>query len=189
MWKDAWKDLIARYEGRLLAFAQSRLPNDSEEVVQDTFMGFDYSLPNYDDKRCLEAYLFAICRHKLTDRLRHKGRRPTVRLPGGSTSGRGNELSGGIPTPSYLVRSDERRDIEEKALSRAISEQVDYWQQRGDWTKLKCVELLFVRDWANNKVASDLGITEQQVANFKHDFREKVKSALKRPDVFPELYE
>ena len=39
---DAWCDLIARYEGRLLAFAQSRLGRraPSEDVVQETFIGF-----------------------------------------------------------------------------------------------------------------------------------------------------
>ncbi|MBW3598564.1 MAG: RNA polymerase subunit sigma-70, partial [Planctomycetes bacterium] len=39
----AWNDLIARYEGRLLAFVESRLGSraPSEDVVQETFIGLD----------------------------------------------------------------------------------------------------------------------------------------------------
>ena len=38
----AWNDCIARFEGRLLAFVDSRLRNraQSEDVVQETFLGF-----------------------------------------------------------------------------------------------------------------------------------------------------
>ena len=45
--------LIARYEGRLLAFVQRRLNERtiSEDVVQETFIGFLNSLPNFDDRR------------------------------------------------------------------------------------------------------------------------------------------
>ena len=39
---DAWSDMIDRYEGRLLAFVESRLSNRSaaEDIVQEAFMGF-----------------------------------------------------------------------------------------------------------------------------------------------------
>ena len=74
----AWEDLIARYEGRLLAFVESRIRNrsTSEDIVQETFIGFLNSLPNYDRRRPLEGYLFSICAYKLTDVLRREGRRP-----------------------------------------------------------------------------------------------------------------
>ena len=74
----AWRQLIERYEGRLLAFVDSRLRDRaaSEDVVQETFIGFLTSLPHYDEKRDMEAYLFSIAAHKLTDHLRKQGRRP-----------------------------------------------------------------------------------------------------------------
>src|SRR5688572_29699276 len=74
----AWESLIARYEGRLLAFVQRRL-NDrtsSEDVVQETFIGFLNSLPNFDARRELQTYLFTIASHKITDQLRRLGRHP-----------------------------------------------------------------------------------------------------------------
>ena len=44
----AWDELIFRYEGRLLAFAESRLRRRAiaEDIVQETFVGFLTSLPN-----------------------------------------------------------------------------------------------------------------------------------------------
>jgi DNA-directed RNA polymerase specialized sigma24 family protein len=44
---EAWGGLIARFEGRLLAFVQSRTPNRAaaEDVVQETCIGFLTSLP------------------------------------------------------------------------------------------------------------------------------------------------
>src|SRR3954470_13349924 len=74
----AWETLIARYEGRLLAFVSRRLRDRTagEDVVQETFVGFLNSLPNFDDRRELQTYLFTIASHKLTDYLRKVGRHP-----------------------------------------------------------------------------------------------------------------
>ena len=193
---DAWSDLISRYEGRLLAFAESRLRRRaaSEDVVQETFIGFLNSLPNFNFKRPLEGYLFSICAHKLTDHLRREGRRPALPLSTGSSDSQGSwDLEGSSRPASSIARSGERRNLEANALIQAIGDQVQRWMERGDWAKLKCVESLFVRGWANKAVADDLGISEQQVANFKFDFLAKLRSTIKAQglsqDVFPELHE
>src|SRR5438874_1894651 len=84
----AWNHLIARYEGRLLAFVERRLRDraSSEDIVQETFIGFLNSLPNYDEERELQTYLFTIASHKLTDHLRRAGRHP-LRTVSGDSSG------------------------------------------------------------------------------------------------------
>src|SRR2546423_15454533 len=91
---DAWNDLIERYEGLLLAFVESRLGRrgPSEDIVQESFLGFLNSLPNYDGRRPLESYLFSICAYKLTDHLRREGRRPPAPPPSatGFSGGRGH---------------------------------------------------------------------------------------------------
>ena len=58
----AWDELIVRYEGRLLAFVESRIGNRAaaEDVVQESLIGFLTSLPNFDHARPLESYLFSI---------------------------------------------------------------------------------------------------------------------------------
>ena len=113
----AWQALIAKFEGRLLAFAESRLRDraSSEDIVQETFIGFLTSLPNYDSRRPLEGYLFSICAYKLTDHLRKMGRRP----PLVSTRSReGDDLTMQLPgsarVASSIVRSGERKRLEEE---------------------------------------------------------------------------
>ena len=82
----AWETLIARYEGRLLAYVQRRLRDRSasEDVVQETFVGFLNSLPNFDERRELQTYLFTIASHKLTDHLRKAGRHPLKSMSEGN---------------------------------------------------------------------------------------------------------
>ena len=192
---DAWGDLISRYEGRLLAFVESRTGRRavSEDIVQEAFVGFLNSLPNFDGRRPLESYLFSICAYKLTDHMRREGRRPALPLSAGADSGGEWQLASPARAASSIVRSGEQKELEEKALIEALREQVERWKERGDWTKLMCNELLFVRGWANKKVAQTLGISEQQVANFKFDFLARTRTLVGRQglseDVFPELYD
>lgn len=194
----AWEDLIARYEGRLLAFVENRIRNTaaSEDIVQETFVGFLNSLPNYDSKRSLESYLFSICAYKLTDHLRREGRRPTISLTPNSRSGNDSRspweiVSMGARPASTIARSGERKKLEESAIHTALQDQIEKWKSRGDWQKLKCIELMFVVGLGNKEVAGQLNITEQQVANFKFDFIARTKSLVGRQclsdEVFPEL--
>jgi len=192
---EAWNDLITRYEGRLLAFVESRLGRrgPSEDIVQEAFLGFLNSLPNYDGKRPLESYLFSICAYKLTDHLRREGRRPAVPLSAGSDSTGDWQLQGSARPASSIVRSGERKELEEKAVMEALCDQIERWRERGEWTKLMCAELLFVRGWANKEVAEELEISEQQVANYKFDFIARLRTLVRdqelSQEVFPELYE
>lgn len=191
---DAWNALIASYEGRLLSFVQSRLRRRaaSEDVVQETFIGFLTSLPNYDTRRPLESYLFSIAAHKLTDYLRREGRRPALPLSSTAAESGGWDLPGRARPASSIARSGERRELEEEALAHGIGEQIDHWRTKGDWQKIQCMELLFVRGTPNKEVAQLLGITEQRVANFKFDFLARLRKLVKKQrlneDIFPQLY-
>src|SRR5215218_10754445 len=131
----AWQQLIERYEGRLLAFVDSRLRDRaaSEDVVQETFVGFLTSLPHYDEKRDMEAYLFSIAAHKLTDHLRKQGRRPIDQF-GSDDHGRPlDEIPGDGRAASSIARSDERRQAEERLLTEAMGHLVREWLDRCDF--------------------------------------------------------
>jgi RNA polymerase sigma-70 factor (ECF subfamily) len=193
---DAWYELIARFEGRLQAFVESRTRHRSaaEDLVQETFIGFLTSLPNFDGRRPLEGYLFSIAAHKLIDYLRREGRRPMLPLvPPSSAASSSWEPAGGDRPASSIARSGERRHLEEEALTAALAKQIEHFRRRGQWERLQCVELLFVRGWANKSVASRLGVSEQTVANYKFEFIAALRAAIrsqKLPEaVFPELYE
>lgn len=178
---DAWERLIAHYEGRLLAFATSRLSDRSaaEDVVQETFLGFLTALPNYDPRTPLESFLFAIAAHKLTDALRRRGVRPRL-LP---SFGEEQDNSPSSEPPSRarkvssLARSHERRTLAEKVLGDCLAQLVQTWISRAEFERLKCSELLFAVGLPNKDVAEQLGLSEQSVANHKAFVLQKLKTA------------
>jgi RNA polymerase sigma-70 factor (ECF subfamily) len=188
----AWEALIARYEGRLLAFVERRLRDRaaSEDVVQETFIGFLNSLPNFDERRELQTYLFTIASHKLTDHLRRLGRHP-MRTVSDSPSDILHQQFDHNPAASSVARSDERRELESVAISRCLGQMLAQWRDKGDFVRVQVLELLWVKGWANRDVAAFLGISEQQVANYRFaavkKLSEHIRNAGLSPDVFPEL--
>lgn len=192
----AWTQLIARYEGRLLAFTESRIGRRgaAEDVVQESFIGFLTSLPNYDGSRPLESYLFSICAHKLTDYLRREGRRPSIPFSAAQrTDDQPLAVAANNRGASTIIRSGERRQIEDDAVAEAIAKLVERWRKKKEWDKLMCLELLFVRGKSNKEAANRLNLTEQQVANYKSDFLIQLRKGVKKlglpNDIFPELYQ
>ena len=189
----AWEQLIARYEGRLLAFVDRRLHDRaaSEDVVQETFVGFLNSLPNFDEKRELQTYLFTIASYKLTDHLRRTGRHPMHHVSDSPGDILHQQLDDS-PAASSVARSQERRDLESEAVSRCLGQLLRQWQERGDYLRIKVMELLLVKGLPNREVAAVLKISEQQVANYRFaavkKLTEHIRDAGLPADVFPELH-
>jgi RNA polymerase sigma-70 factor (ECF subfamily) len=190
----SWESLIARYEGRLLAFVDRRLHDRaaSEDVVQETFVGFLNSLPNFDEHRELQTYLFTIAHHKLTDYLRRIGRHPLKPATDSNSDILGQQVDA-HPAVSSMARSQERRELESAAIVRCLGQMIKQWKERGDLTRLKVLELLWVKGWANRDVAAFLKVSEQQVANYRFAAVKKLTEHIRddglSADVFPELQE
>jgi RNA polymerase sigma-70 factor, ECF subfamily len=188
----AWEHLIARYEGRLHAFVNRRLHDHaaSEDVVQESFLGFLNSLPNYDDRRELQTYLFTIASHKLTDYLRKCGRHPLQLVsegPGDVLHLKRDEHSGA----SSVARGHEQRQLESDAIARALSQLLEHWRNQGEFVRMKVLELLFVKGMANRDVAAFLQVSEQHVANVRFAAVKRIGETVRLSglpaDVFPEL--
>lgn len=178
---DAWRTFINRFEGRLFAYAQARLSNapTAEDVVQETMLGFLTSLPHYDEQTPVESYLYSIAAHKLTDVLRRQGRRPALHFSATSNAG-ADALPGNARHASSLARSGERKEQEESVLAQALDELVTEWKTTGHYERLKCIELLFVLGWTNQRVAQTLNLSEQSVANHKHYVMRKLQNRVNR---------
>jgi RNA polymerase sigma-70 factor (ECF subfamily) len=101
------------------------------------------------------------------------------------------DIAGSGRRASTIMRSGERRGLEEQAIIEALDDQLTRWRDRGEWQKIQCIELLFVRGEANKNVAERLDISEQTVANYKFDFIARMRTTVKKQglsqDVFPEL--
>lgn len=185
----AWEALIQRYQGRLLAFATSRLkdPAAAEDVVQEAFIGFLTSLPNYDERTPLEAFLFAITSHKLTDALRRRGVRP--RLMGEAATTDATEPVSRQRKVSSLAKSQERRKLADRVLGDSLSQLVRTWISRAEYERLMCSELLFLRGYPNKEVARTLSVSEQSVANHKAFVVQKLKDIAQRSKLQDDEYQ
>ena len=179
---DAWQQCIDLYEGRLLAFARTRLQDRSaaEDIVQETFLGFLKALPNYDDRTPMESWLFSIAAHKLIDFMRRSGRRPVLPLlTSESKDGAARDLTGPGRAASSMMRSSEKAQAESSLVESCLTSLIEDFKGTGAWERLQCVELIFVLGWANKDVANRLNITEQAVANHKFFVVSKLKDAAK----------
>jgi RNA polymerase sigma-70 factor (ECF subfamily) len=189
----AWEELVHRYEGRLRAYVRRRLRDHaaSDDVVQETFVGFLHSLTNFDDKRDLQTWLFTIASHKVTDQLRKLGRRPYSTGTEADEEMMGREPDDRQRAASSIARSKERLELEHEAVTRGLREIIRGFQQKGDYKRIEVLELLFVKGWPNWQVAEFLGVSEQQVANYRFAAVKKLTEAMRAAglpaDVFPEL--
>ncbi len=190
----AWERLINLYEGRLLAFAVRRVRDRAaaEDIVQETFIGFLTSVHNFDEKRELQTYLFTITAYKITDHLRRTGRRPAQ--TGDEAAERMAEAADDKQrAASSMARSRERVDLESAVIARGLKQLIDGWRDQGEFARIKALELILVKGWANKDVAKFLTVTEQQVANYRFAAMKKlgehVRDAGLSGDVFPELAE
>ena len=188
---EAWQQLINRYEGRLHAFAVRKVRDRTagEDIVQETFIGFWHSLPNFNENRELQTYLFTIASYKIIDHLRRTGRRPLQ--TGEEASKRLAEERNGERAVSSVFRSQERKELEQDAVAQSLGRMIRGWREKGEYFRIQVLELLFVKGWANKDVAKFLGISEQQVANYRFAAVQKLAKQMKdaglSPDVFPEL--
>lgn len=175
----AWKQLISEYDGRLLAFVVSRISERSlaEDLVQETFLGFLTSLPNYDDSRSLESFLFSIAAYKVADVLRRQGRRPTFRY-GNTDSGDAPELVDRRARRASSFARNREQDLHQEAIIvGCLQELIQQWKANNEFERLQCVELLLVKGLTNKETAHKLNISEQAVANHKHFIVSKLKAA------------
>jgi RNA polymerase sigma-70 factor (ECF subfamily) len=161
-------------------------------VVQETFIGFLNSLPHFDDRRELQTYLFTIASHKITDHLRRSGRHP-LHTASDSSGDLLQQQFDHHPAASSMARSHERRQLESAAIVQCLGSIIRQWKDRSEFIRLKVLELLWVKGWANRDAAAFLKISEQQVANYRFaavkKLTEHIRDAGLPSEVFPELHQ
>jgi RNA polymerase sigma-70 factor (ECF subfamily) len=157
--QDAWREVIERYQGRLLSFARRMLAqrSEAEDLVQETFLGLLRSLPNY---------LFAILRHKLSDHIRKQkpGRRRSLEVLDVQESPQAR-LS--TETPSGHIAGKENIAAQRQALVDCLRQYAEQCRTECRFQELMVVEMLMVLGMRNKEVAADLGLTETAVAGIK----------------------
>ncbi len=164
----AWREVIDRYQGRMLSFARRMLAerSEAEDLVQEAFLGLLRSLPTYDANRSLETYLFAILRNKLHDylRRRQKGQRQNLEQLDLDDA---PEAWIDAETPSRHLANQEKVTAQRAALVAGLRQWVEQCTEEGRFQDLIVIEMLVVLGLRNKEVAADLGLTEPAVAGVK----------------------
>lgn len=164
----AWRQLIDRYEGRLLAYTRMRTASlaDAEDLVQESFIGFLQSLPHYDSKRALETYLFTIVRYKICDQLRQRKIVP-LNPPADSDDWWDRIVPGDTETPSGHAVDAEARAAFESVLCELLRRLIHDLRDRDAFDDLQVIELVFYKGMRNLDVGALLDIDQKAVAGIK----------------------
>jgi RNA polymerase sigma-70 factor (ECF subfamily) len=178
---DGWAQMVGRYQGRLTAFARSRLGEaDAEDMVQETFLAFLTNLSAYRSEASLETYLFSILRRKIADCFR--GRSVSVCLLQDVLAGQGGDSSSAlqrVPSPeataSWYAARREEGDLRRSALTEALCRAVDRLKDEANLRDLQIVEMLFYCRLRNQEAARQARVRENYVAVLKHRFLKDVR--------------
>jgi RNA polymerase sigma-70 factor, ECF subfamily len=174
--EQGWPQLVDRYQGRLLAFARSRVrdASEAEDLVQETFIGLLRGLEKFRGDSSLETYLFSILRRRIIDAHRGKARRvcllgDTLRV-GDDDSDPGAEARLPAPdlTASTYARNAEHRSELHSSLAAAIDELVRGYRDSLSFRELQIIELLFYAQLKNAEVARAVDVDAGHVGTVKH---------------------
>jgi len=184
--EQGWPQLVERYQGRLLAFARSRVRNnsDAEDLVQEAFIGLLRGLDKFRGEASLETYLFSILRRRIIDAHRGRARgvcllRDTLR-PGDDDSDSSPEarLASPDPTASVYARRDEKRNEMHHVLAAAIDDLVSGYKDALNFRELQIIELVFYAQLKNAEVAKAVGVEAGHVATVKHRSLSRIRKYL-----------
>jgi len=177
--ESAWRQLIDRFSGRLLAFARARTAglSDAEDLVQDSFVGFLQSIGHYDPARSLETYLFTILRHKLYDLLRQR-KMKLVSEPADSGEWWDRVVPGSTETPSGHVMQQETERQQAQLLADILRRLIHELRDRDAFDDLQVIELVFFAGKRNLDVGELLDIDQKAVAGIKFRAIQKLQGYL-----------
>jgi RNA polymerase sigma factor (sigma-70 family) len=176
--QQAWADLVNRFQGRLFAFARSRVRDAeaAEDIIQETFIACLRGLKQFRGDSGLETFLFTICRRKIIDR--YRGRRVDICSPGQALSirpGDDDEASQGGIDPaapvtgaSWYARGQERHQAQSDALAEALGALIAGYRDALDFQNLKTLELMFYCGASPTDIARLLEVPNATIRTFRH---------------------
>ncbi len=183
--EDSFRQLVARFTGRLSAYARRKLGRGSADVddaVQETFLGLLTNLSRLGEVRSLEAYLFTILKHKLADLVRKSPRaHGLVAVPIEGTESRpGLELPARDAPPSHHARQEEAMALRRQVLSDILAAALATLKEEKSFRELKILELIFYCGQKGKDVARLVGTSEPTVARTKTEAIERLGRLARR---------
>jgi RNA polymerase sigma-70 factor (ECF subfamily) len=147
-----WKRLQDRFLRRIYFYVQKHVSDRDacDDIVQEVFLGAVRGIERFDEAYNMEQFLFGIARNKVIDHFRRE--RPDEAL---GTVSEDDErrplramenLPASAPPPGRLVVERESTERERRVLVHILRRLVERYWQRGEFHKLKAIELIFLRN-------------------------------------------
>ncbi len=180
----AWAMLVDEYQGRLLRFAMTRVPQsaDAEDIVQETFTSFVKIVGNLKIETTLETYLFTILRNEIANRFRTRWARTVCLIQDVCHTGTGEApadsfawVASADPSVSWCVSHDEQFQLLRQALTEILRRMVKRYQEGKRFRDLKIADLVFYCHLSNVDVARLLKLDESSVRVMKHRCLKRIR--------------
>lgn len=190
--EQAWSEFVDRYRGRLLSFARTKLVQqaDAEDGVQETFIAFIKSLPNYRSECSLETYLFTLLRRKIIDTYRSRQAKHSCLIQDTYDAGDAErpsdpfaDVAGPEQTASWYARADEKCELQKAALAEAISNLIDGFKSSLNFRDLQITELLFYCQLSNKDVGRIMDMNEKAIALIKHRSLKQIRARVESSNI------
>lgn len=184
---EAWTRLVDEYQGRLLRFAQTRVPQsaDAEDIVQDTFASFIKAVHSLRIETSIETYLFGILRNAIVNRLRTRWARTVSLIQdvycGDKNSPHVDAMTGVAscdPSVSWCVSHEEQHRLQRRILAEALQQFVRDLQDSGKLRDLKIADLVFYCQLPGKEAAKLLATDEGLVRVVKHRCLKAIRKAV-----------
>ena len=180
----AWGRLVDEYQGRLLRFAMTRVPQraDAEDIVQETFTSFVKVVTNLQIETTLETYLFTILRNEIANRFRTRWARTVCLIQDICRTGTNDApadsfawVASSDPSVSWCVSHDEQFQLLRQALTRILRRMVKRYQEGKRFRDQKIADLMFYCHLSNIDVARLLKLDEGSVRVMKHRCLKRIR--------------
>ncbi|MBN2492359.1 MAG: sigma-70 family RNA polymerase sigma factor [Planctomycetes bacterium] len=192
---DTWSRIEREYFQRIFFYVRRFVADfqRAEDLTQETFLAAIRAIQSYDPAYNMEQYIFGIAHNKVIDHLRQQGRSPIVFGAAGEDEDRADffqEIAGGPGTPSQILVGDEDYLRRRKILIEALRALVEEHWQKGEFQKLKAVELVFLKRFKHARIAALLGIADEKaIAGIKFRAIRSLKQRLRDRDPNRTLFE
>jgi RNA polymerase sigma factor (sigma-70 family) len=181
---EAWSRLVDEYQGRLLRFTMTRVPQraDAEDIVQETFTSFVKIVGNLQIETTLETYLFSILRNEIANRYRTRWARTVCLIQDVCRPGTGDApadsfawVASSDPSVSWCISHDEQFQLLRQALTGILGRLVKRYQEAKRFRDLKVADLVFYCHLPNVDVARLLKLDEGMVRVMKHRCLKRIR--------------
>lgn len=192
----AWTRLVDEYQGRLLRFAQARVPQnaDAEDIVQDTFASFVKAVRTLRIETSIETYLFGILRNAIVNRVRTRWVRTVCLIQDVYHVGEDGTpddlltcMTSPDPSASACVSHQEQHSLQRQVLVEVLQGLVKDLQDAGKLRDLKIAELVFYCQLASKEAARLIGIDEGLVRVVKHRCLKSIRQSVVTHDAIQNL--